>query len=244
MKKSLRCFVVLLGTTFTLSVYVALAPGAYAQPAVVPYFSIHSDSGTYGGYQATADDFQLGADGKTWEMIGSRYYALGSVAHVWIEEMKFDTDPLIYGNYLVQNNTLVNQIYTVGFSIPTTWAAPNLIRGSIDTSVIGTSATISTVAPTAIYQAQIDGVTVETLQDHLFTLSTPQSAVSQGASFGFQLNNIAVTSNIGILLRFELTPGDTAAIISDFEIIAVPEPGTLVLLLLGGGILALRRQRR
>jgi hypothetical protein len=57
------------------------------------------------------------------------------------------------------------------------------------------------------------------------------------------LNNVAVTTDIGIVLRFQLTPGDTAAIISDFEIVEVPEPGTLSLGLLAGALLFLRRQR-
>ena len=191
----------------------------------------------------SAAEFQLGTDGKTWALGSPDSYAWSGTS-LTIKELRFETDPIIYGNILVQNNTAVNQIYTVGFSIPTTWAAPSLIRGSIDTSLIGTSATVSTVPLFSIYSAQIDFATVRTLQDNPFSLSTPQGAISASAAYGYEANAVPVTSNIGIQLRFQLSPGDTVAIISDFEIVAVPEPGTLAFLLLGGSVLVLRRQRR
>jgi hypothetical protein len=205
--------------------------------------SISTDDHQYGGWEGAPGDYHLASDGKTWVLSSPASYDLADVARLTIQELEFDTDPIVYNNYLIQNLTGVNQIYTVTVSLPTTWAAPNLIRGSIDTSVIGTDATVSTVSPTPIYQAQIDGVTVETLQDHAFSLFTPNSATSSSASFGFQLNNVAVTTDIGIALKFQLTPGDTVAIISDFEIVEVPEPGTLSLGLLAGALLFLRRQR-
>src|SRR6185295_15130256 len=120
---------------------------------------------------------------------------------------------------------------------------PSLFRGSVHTSIIGTSATISTVPGSPIYAAQIDGLTVRTLQNNPFSLSTPQDAGGASASFGYELNNTAVTSSMGIALTFQLTPGATAAIISDFEIKAIPEPGTLTLLLVGGSILIWRCRR-
>jgi hypothetical protein len=42
-----------------------------------------------------------------------------------------------------------------------------------------------------------------------------------------------VTSSIGIQLRFMLSPGDTAAILSRFDVVPVPEPSTLLLSALG-----------
>ena len=161
-----------------------------------------------------------------------------------IQQLSFDADPLIYNNVLVVNNTGVNQIYTVGVTLPTTFGSPSQIRGSIATSVIGTSATISSVVPFSIYSAQIDGVTVRTLQDNPFSLSTPAGAASAVASYGYEFNAVPVTSNFGILLRFQLTPGDSASILSDFEIIAVPEPSSFALVGLGLlGIVARARRK-
>jgi hypothetical protein len=42
------------------------------------------------------------------------------------------------------------------------------------------------------------------------------------------LSAIPVTSSIGIQLRFTLTPGDTASILSRFDVV-IPEPATMTL---------------
>jgi hypothetical protein len=79
------------------------------------------------------------------------------------------------------------------------------------------------------------------MQDSPFSLSTPADAVSSSDAFGWVNNNVPVTSDMGITLNFTLSPGDTATIISDFEI--TPEPGTLAMIALGGIVLGLRRRR-
>lgn len=190
-----------------------------------------------------ADDFRLATDGKSWEL-KSQKVNIWAGTTMTIQQLTFDADPLIFNNILLQNNTLANQIYTVTVALPTTFGAPSGIRGSISTSLIGTAATLTSVAPFSIYSAQIDGVTVRTLQDNPFLLTTPNNAVSDVKSYGIEVNNVPVNSNIGIVLRFELTPGDTATILSDFEVATlIPEPSSLALLLLGGA-LALRRSRK
>lgn len=244
------------GGLLKLLVCVAFTPCIIAQQtSVVPSLSLSGQGSNPGSSQwnwnspLTAADFQStsGANEFTRDLISTKAWNVGAGSTLLtVNEIKFDTDPLIYGNILVQNNTLVSQTYTLGFSIPTTWAAPSFIRGSIDTSLIGTSATVSSVAPFSIYSAQIDGLTVKTLQDNPFSLSTPAGAISSTASFGYDVNLIPVTSSIGIQLKFELSPGDTVAIVSDFEIVSevVPEPTSLALVLLGGGAMMLRRQRK
>lgn len=243
MKKPLNYFDALRGVSLGLLLLLAIAPPASAQPSVVPDLTV-SAPGLGVALNVVPDKaaFTLLPDGQTWEL--SAPFNPPGAPWLTVRDLRYDTDPTVYSSYLVQNNTGAPQNYTLGISLPTTWPAPNLIRGSIDTSVIGTGGQVSALMNSSIYSAQIDFSTVKTLQDYPFTLSTTQSAVSSSAQFGFDPNNIAVTSNIGILLSFQLSPGDTAAFVSDFEVAAVPEPGSLALLLLGGSVLFWRRCRR
>ena len=95
----------------------------------------------------------------------------------------------------------------------------------------------------------IDGVTVATMQNHPFSLTTTTSTASS-ANFGPTVNAVPVTSNIGIQLRFSLTAGDTAAILSRCDVTVIPEPasaaacvawvGTMLVL---SGTISRRRRR-
>jgi hypothetical protein len=243
MKKVLRSCGVLFGIPAGLFLFLAGAPSAVAQPSVIPTMTLTTEG--VGSWNCNFNnDFRLGADGKSWELGSAKAYSWAGT-EMTVQQLRFDPDPLVFNNTLVQNNTLVNQIYTLSVALPTVFGAPSSIRGSIATSLIGTAATVSSVAPFSIYSAQIDGVTVKTLQNNPFSLTTPNSAVSAVASYGFEANNVPVNTSIGILLRFQLTPGDSVTILSDFEVAPViPEPSALALILLGGGAFVLRRFRR
>jgi hypothetical protein len=94
------------------------------------------------------------------------------------------------------------------------------------------------------YVGTIDGVGVLSMLTAL-NLNTDLSSASESQGYpGLTLPSGAVTSNIGILHRFSLTPGDQATFNSSFEVI--PEPGTAALL--GFSLLGLlavgRRVRR
>jgi hypothetical protein len=189
-------------------------------------------------YRPSANDFRPATDEDGgFELNGTRDFdVLANRAHVRIEELQFDPDPFVLNNILVTNTTNATQIFSAFVGLPTTFPAPNVISGSVRTSVIdgGTDgATVATVGPNPIYAAQIDGTTVATLQNHPFSLTAPSPGppASAVASFGPTPNNIPVTSNIGILLRFSLTPGDTAAILSRFDV--VPEPTYAALIGIG-----------
>jgi hypothetical protein len=242
MKKLLSGPKLLFGLVVGSLLYLSSVPTVSAQTNL-PHIGVTWGTGTYSGWTPGASNYRIGTDGRTWELISPIEYT-GLFAKVTVQEFRFDDDPIIYNNILVQNTTGVNQIYTIDISLPTTFTAPNQFRGSVHTSIIGTSATISTVGGFPIYSAQIDFSTVRTLQNNPFSLSTPQDAGGASASFGYDLNNIPVTSSMGIQLRFQLTPGATAAIISDFQIEPIPEPGTLTLALLGATILMWRCKRR
>jgi len=215
----------------------------YAQPTVVPNLTLDAPGlGIALSHTPNGSAFQRASDGKTWELRPNGAFNIPGAPFVTVQDLRYDPDPLIYANVLVQNVTAVPQTYTFGFSIPTVWAAPNQIRGSIDTSIIGTDGQISAVSGFSIYSAQIDFSTVKTMQDDPFSLSTPQAAASSSDSFGFDLNNVAVNNSIGVLLRFTLSPGDVAAIISDFEVV-VPEPTSFSLVLLGAGLVLRCRKK-
>jgi len=73
-----------------------------------------------------------------------------------VQDLRYDADPIIYGNILVQNNTDGAANFTPSdFPFPTTFAAPNLIRGSVNTSVIGIDGLISALPNFSIYSVRL-----------------------------------------------------------------------------------------
>jgi hypothetical protein len=195
-----------------------------------------SGSADVWNYKPDADDFVSAgtADGSY-----LLYYevndagVLGRRANVTIDEMAFNSDPFVLNNILVTNTTAVTQIYSVTVGLPTTFGAPNLIKGTVTTGIIDGDATgvatISTVTGQPIYKGQIDFATVATLQNDPFSISVSGgNSASQTNSFGLNPNAVAVLSNIGIQLTFQLTAGDTASILSRFDVV-VPEPTALAL---------------
>jgi hypothetical protein len=161
-------------------------------------------------------------------------------ANIRVDELQFDPDPFVLNNILITNTTVTTQAYTVSVGLPTSFGAPNFISGNVRTSVIdggSDGATVSTVgALLPIYQAQIDGSTVATLQNNPFSVTAPpQGSNTLGASFGPTVSAIPVGSSIGIVLNFSLTAGDTASILSRFDVVAIPEPASFALL--GGALL-------
>jgi hypothetical protein len=165
-------------------------------------------------------------DGYLLRNVHQQAGALHGRADVTVDLLRYNPDPFVLNNILVTNTTTTTQIFSAFVGFPTTFAAPNLISGTITTSVIDrdlNGATVATVSGTPIYQAQIDGLTVATMQNDPFSLTTMTSTASS-ATFGPTVNAVPVTSNIGIQLRFSLTAGDTAAILSRFDVI--PEPSS------------------
>jgi hypothetical protein len=187
------------------------------------------------------------ADGG-YELVGQREFdILSNRVHVAIQALRFDPDPFVLNNILVTNTTSTPQTFSAFVGLPTTFGAPNLISGDVRTSVIdggGGGATVTSVSGQPIYQAQIDFATVATLQNDPFTLvAPPAGSNTAAASFGPNVSAVPVTSNIGIQLRFTLTPGDTAAILSRFDVVAVPEPGSAAFMGLGLALMARRWHR-
>ena len=197
---------------------------------------------TVAGFFATPDGYQV-------RDVHRQAGVLGGRADVTVDLLRYNPDPFVLNNILVTNTTTTPQIFSAFVGFPTTFPAPNLISGTITTSVIDRDldgATVASVSPTPIYQAQIDGVTVATMQNDPFSLTTTQSTASS-ATFGPTASAVPVTSNMGIQLRFSLTAGDTASILSRFDVTVIPEPASgaacVGMMLVVTGTFSRRRRR-
>jgi hypothetical protein len=61
---------------------------------------------------------------------------LGNRANVEIKQLEFDPDPFVLNNILVTNTTGSTQIFSAFVGLPTTFAGPNIISGTVRTDVI------------------------------------------------------------------------------------------------------------
>ena len=181
------------------------------------------------------------------------YSPIGATIHTY--NITLDSDPFISASVDVVNNTLLTQTYTLIFTLPISPAITSGSRiggstqgGLTDANFDGIG-TLSTVGPgTALYYGQIDGADVLPLFPDPNSLSVPFAggSASESTSAGLPGPTIpgpnALTS-IGIKHEFTLTAGDRATFTSFFVVNAVPEPGSLSLLAVGGLIMAFRRRR-
>jgi len=170
----------------------------------------------------------------------------------WSMEFDFVFSPnpeLVINNILFTNTTAVTQTFSVEIVMPVSVTyAQTLMTGSISGSVIdgnNASATVSTPTGDYLYTAKIDGNVVHQIVDDSFSL-TASGFVGVTNSFPpvnfIDVPGPAVNSTLGLKLFFELTPGDSVAIVSSFSVI--PEPASVALIAAGGGLLLVRRRTR
>ncbi len=174
--------------------------------------------------------------------------------HIDNWSMLVDEDPVVTGITAVTNNSLLTQTYTLIFTLSVLPVTPSsLIGGSIAGSVTdnnGDGATLATTLGDSIYKAQIDASNVA--GGSLYTngsviagsfLSNTLAPVAFGTPIP-SLPGPAALTDIGIRLKFTLTPGDSASFTSNFVVLPIPEPGMATLLGLGFGLLGVARKRQ
>jgi len=243
----MRRSVVFLVSFVLLAVVASSAPASPVeiQPPVIEGDIITLHDGTQLHALIPLEEFEFEPEKGKYKLKGEFELPWDDTAVVIIEEYEFDPDPSIMYHVLLTNITDSEQTYTFELSNVAAFGAPNQIHGSVTTQIIDeewNGATISAPVGGAIYNALIDDNVVATMQEYDFSLSAdPGDVNSSHSSFGWQSSNIPVTQSIGIRLDFTLSAGDTASILSRFDV--VPEPATICLLGLGAALLRTRRRR-
>ncbi len=168
-----------------------------------------------------------------------------------------DVDPIVQSVIGFTNNGANTALFTVVTQLPISPAITpaSLMGGSVGGSVTDANGDglggVNTIAGSSIFAGMIDGAVVSNarLLTHSFT--------SDPFLFGGDTNNIpasdfglpgptepgpAALNSIGIQLEFELSPGDSVAISSFFQV-EIPSPGSASLLGVSA-LFAARRRRR
>lgn len=236
-------------SVFVMSISSAMeAQAGEVQFEGIPYITVSTMDGgspSIWRFDPTIDSFRSSNGGGLELQSGFAGNILGDRAHFEVNQLKFDPNPFILNSILVSNLLPTTQEFTVTVTLPTSFAAPNVIDGNMVTGVIdggSDGAMVAAIPGSSIYSARIDGLSVATLQGDPFALIAGiGDSASAGASFGPVANAIAVDESISIQLHFSLTPHDTATILSRFDV--VPEPTSLLAFTVVFAALTARRRR-
>jgi hypothetical protein len=166
--------------------------------------------------------------------------------------LSMDSDPFVTNNFTITNTSGSTQTYTLGTTIGITPAIPiGAMQGSIGFTLTDNNSNGATLATSgvSIYQGEIDGNVARTLWNPTTSFTAPFASTSSSTYFGFPTREAApesIDSDIGILITFSLTNGDSASFTSNFDVVPVPVPAAVWLF--GSGLLGLfglsRRKRR
>jgi hypothetical protein len=165
-----------------------------------------------------------------------------------------DPDPFIDGQIVVTNNDSEFQTFFLLMTLNgiTPVEEPSVMNGEVAATVTNNQltgdATFRALEDDAIYSAYVDLVDIEsdtpvkTLWEYDYDLVATGGLASESDDLAFGPEaGPAANDNIAILLRFELSPGDSASVSGVFNIVPAPAalPALAVFGLLGGS----RRRR-
>lgn len=157
-----------------------------------------------------------------------------------------DVDPVLDGEFNVQNFANVDVTFTLNFSMNCiALSAPTQTSGYIDIELIdinGDGATITGNGSNPVYMSLIDGTDHQSLLTSSYTLSAAPSGTAINFD-SFAVPGGAVASTLGTELVFTLSAHDRAVIKSNFQV--VPEPTSMIMLAAGlACLLGLSLRRR
>lgn len=165
-------------------------------------------------------------------------------------DLEYKLDPYVLGGLSVTNNAAFDQSFMFTFTAPVSPAIATATNysGSVSGSytVDGTAGSVTTTMMMPLYQARIDGADILSLYDapQIWDEAGPGqsgSILAEGIPY-LSGTGPSVSTDLEIIIRFTLTPGETATLNSNFVVEPVPEPATMALL--GLGAVLLRRRKR
>ena len=236
-----------------LSAAVLFALSSSAAGDYIAYITVEARSGDQAATQVWAFPATSGGQSQfVWSLdqpliLGGANGILGTVEGLTI---RMDGDPGVSLGFQVTAGGLPTDFTvtssTVAFT-PINGVLAYCSAGVTVTDVDSNGATLGGLfAGNKIYQAQYNAgpLVWASLLDNVLC-PVDQTAVSGARLPGLGRQVFATTvSSIQSQFKFSLTANDMASGTSRFDVIPIPEPATLTLLLLGGGLAAFIRRRR
>lgn len=214
-----------------------------------PIFGEHSfegDNRTWTGWLYTGTD--SGANNE-WTLSWSIVFNDGS------DGVAAGDSSFVSTYIVVTNNLTTTQNFDSLITLPIDRLIVSpMMHGGIEGSVTDLTlddATVSAPTGSRIYSPQIDGFDESAgfLLEDPFSVNAGflQQMPIDPVRFGEPTLEAAsrdATTDIGILLDFDLSGGDSVTLIADFEISSIPGPGAVSVLALAGLLTGRRRRRR
>ena len=161
-------------------------------------------------------------------------------------DMTVNPDPYIDTTLTLDNLTASTQTYNLLFTLPITPPfSPGFKSGELSLSFMDLNEDDFAAVSINNWEGLIDGSTALTLLATTIPCSgTGCTGTLFPVSTGPLLHPAGVSSDLGLLISFDLSAGDTVTIDTRFEVTPVPLPPALLFLSSALGLLAFSRKRR